>query len=81
MNKRIKLVVGGLVDDGYEELVVFIYIDDTYFGLLSQEKGVDNLIVEFFEKSKLKKIDYELFLEALIEAKKYLLNEWLCSHR
>jgi hypothetical protein len=75
MNKRIKLVVGGLVDDGYEELVVFIYIDDTYFGLLSQEKGVDNLIVEFFEKSKLKKIDYELFLEALIEAKKYLLNE------
>lgn len=75
MNKRIKLVIGGLVDDGYEELVVFIYIDGTYFGLLSQEKGVDNLIVEFFEKSKLKKIDYELLLEALIEAKKYLLNE------
>lgn len=75
MNKRIKLVVGGLVDDGYEELVVFIYIDDTYFGLISQEKGVENPVIEFFDKSKLKKIEYDLFIEALIEAKKYLLNE------
>jgi len=75
MNKRIKLVVGGLVDDGYEELVVFIYIDDIYFGLISQENGVKNLVIEFLEKSKLKNIDYDLFLEALIEAKKYLLNE------
>jgi hypothetical protein len=75
MNKRIKLVVGGLIDDGYEELVVFIYIDDIYFGLISQENGVKNLVIEFLEKSKLKNIDYDLFLEALIEAKKYLLNE------
>lgn len=68
-------MVGGLVDDGYEELVVFIYIDDIYFGLISQENGVKNLVIEFLEKSKLKNIDYDLFLEALIEAKKYLLNE------
>ena len=75
MNKRIKIVLGGLIDDGYEELVVFFYIDDIYIGLISQENGVNNLVIEFFEKSKLKKIEYDLFIEALIEAKKYLLNE------
>ena len=75
MHKRIKIVLGGLIDDGYEELVVFFYIDDIYFGLISQENGVNNLVIELFETTKPRKIEYDLFLEALIEAKKYLLNE------
>lgn len=75
MNERIKLIIGGLVDEGYEELVVFIYIDDMFFAQLNQEAGIENLEIEFFKKSKLKKVEYDLFLEALIEAKKFLLNE------
>jgi len=75
MNNRIRLEVGGLCAEGYNELVVLISIDDKYIAQINQEAGVENLEIEFFEKTKLKKVEYDLFLEALVEAKKFLLNE------
>jgi hypothetical protein len=75
MNNRIRLELGGLDAEGYNKLVVLISIDDKYIALLNQEAGVENLEIEFFEKTKLKKVEYDLFLEALVEAKKFLLNE------
>jgi hypothetical protein len=75
MNKRIRLELGGLDAEGYEELVVLISIDENYIAMLNQEAGIDSLAIEFFKKSKLEKVEYDLFLEALIEAKKFLLNE------
>lgn len=75
MNKRIRLELGGLDAEGYEELVVLISIDESYIAMLNQEAGIDSLKIEFFKKSKLEKVEYDLFLEALIEAKKFLLNE------
>lgn len=70
---RIKLIVGGLDDEGYEELVVFIYIDDIYFALINQEKGKDNLEIEF-SNSKMEKIELELMNEALYYAKEEILK-------
>ena len=75
MNNRIRIELGGLDAEGYNELVVLISIDDIYVAKLNQEAGIENLEIEFFEKSKLKKVEYDLFLEALFEAKKFLLNE------
>jgi hypothetical protein len=75
MNNRIRLELGGLDAEGYSELVVLISIDDKYIAQINQEAGVENLVIEFFEKSKLIMVEYDLFLEALVEAKKFLLNE------
>ena len=75
MNNRIRIELGGLDAEGYDELVVLISIDDKYIAQLNQEAGPENLEIEFFEKSKLQRVEYDLFLEALTEAKKFLLNE------
>ena len=75
MNNRIRLELGGLDAEGYDELVVLISIDDKYIAQLNQEAGIENLEIEFFEKAKLRKVEYDLFLEAIVEAKNILLNE------
>ena len=69
--ERYQIIIGSPVD--YEELVAYISINGQDVALLSQEEGVDKLKIEFFDEPKIKKIDYQVFLEALQAAKKHLL--------
>lgn len=75
MNKkeRFQIIIGSPID--YEELVAYINIDGQDIALLNQDEGADNLKLEFFDEPKIKKVDYQIFLDALQMAKKQLLLE------
>lgn len=70
--KRYEVVIGSPTN--YKELVAYIVIDETYFALVSQDEGIDKLQIEFFEEVMVKNISYDIFLEALQEAKMELLK-------
>jgi len=72
MNKRIQIVIGSPTD--YEDLVAYIIIDGEHIALLNQDKGKDKMVIEFFDEPKIKKIDFEVFVEALQIAKSELMK-------
>lgn len=72
MEKRIQIIIGSPID--YEELVAYIVIDGKHIALLNQDEGKDKIKIEFFNEPKLGKLDFELFIEALREAKNELMK-------
>lgn len=72
MEKRFQIIIGSPVD--YEELVAYIVIDGDHIALLNQDEGKDKIRIEFFDEPKLKKIDYNIFIDALQEAKNELMK-------
>ena len=72
MGKKIEIIIGSPLD--YEKLVAYIVIDGNHVALLSQDEGKDKLKIEFFNEPKIKKIDLEVLIEALYEAKAELLK-------
>ncbi len=72
MEKRFQILIGSPVD--YEELVAYVVIDEQYIALLNQDDGKDKIKIEFFEEPKIKVLDLDIFIEALIEAKRALMK-------
>ncbi len=72
MEKRIQIIIGSPID--YEELVAYMVIDGKHIALLNQDEGKDKIKIEFFNEPKLGKLDFELFIEALREAKNELMK-------
>ena len=72
IQKRIQIIIGSPID--YEELVAYIVIDGKHIALLNQDEGKDKIKIEFFNEPKLGKLDFELFIEALREAKNELMK-------
>lgn len=72
MKEKFQIIIGSPLD--YEELVAYIVIDGKHTALISQDEGKDKIKIEFFDEPKLGKIDFDLFIEALLEAKKELLR-------
>jgi hypothetical protein len=76
MKEKIKILIASDVD--YEKLIAEMYIDEKFIGLISQEDGIGNLLVEFAigdqdEGAIFQKIEYEVLLAALLKAKTELL--------
>lgn len=69
MEKKFQLIVGSPLD--YEELVVYIKIDEKYIALVQKEEGVDKMKVEFFEE----KISTDIYLDVLLDALREAKNE------
>lgn len=72
MKKRFEIIIGSPLD--YEELVAYIFIDEQNIALLSQDEGKDKIKIEFSDEPKIEILDLDIFLEALIEAKKELMK-------
>ena len=72
MKKRFQIIIGSPLD--YEELVAYIVIDEEHIALLNQDEGKDKIKIEFFDNTKIKKIDFDVFIDALEEAKTELLK-------
>ena len=72
MEKRFQIIIGSPLD--YEELVAYIVIDGKHVALLNQDEGKDKIKIEFFDEPKLGKIDFDVIIEALQEAKNELLK-------
>ena len=68
---RYQIIVGSPVS--HDELVAYIVIDGRHVALLSQDDGVDDLKIEFFDRPKIKVLDYDVFMEALRVARNLLL--------
>ncbi len=67
-------------DPSYEKLVAEIYYKDKFVALINQEKGVNNLEIEFPDEKKssdfiIRRVPLNLLKQAIEEAKKALLNE------
>lgn len=72
MEKRYQIIIGSPLD--YEKLVAYIVIDGEHIALLNQDEGKDKIRIEFFDELKIKKIDLNIFTEALQEAKNMLMK-------
>jgi hypothetical protein len=72
MEKRFQIIIGSPLN--YEELVAYVVIDGKHIALLSQDEGKNKIKIEFFNEPKLEGIDYNIFIEALQEAKNELLR-------
>jgi hypothetical protein len=72
MKSKIEIIIGSPID--YEELVAYVVIDDQHVCLLNQDAGKDKLKVEFFDEPKIKEIDYNTLIEALMMARETLLK-------
>ena len=70
--KKYEIIIGSPVD--YEELVAYIIIEGKHIALINQDEGTDKLKIEFFEEPKVQSLDYDTFTQALVAAKKALLN-------
>ena len=66
------IIIGSPVD--YEELTADIVINDKYIARLQMENGKDKMILEFFEETAHQKINLEVFLNAIKEAKELLMK-------
>lgn len=67
-------------DCNYEKLVAEIYFKDKYIGLLNQDLGENNLLIEFpdntvNENVVIRTIPYAIFEEALKEARHKLIEK------
>jgi hypothetical protein len=67
-----EIIIGSPVD--YEELVAYIVIEGKHIALINQEEGIEKLKIEFFEEPKVENVDFNIFIEALLAAKKALLE-------
>ncbi len=72
MEKRFQIIIGSPI--AYEELVAYVVIDGHHIALLNQDWGKDNIKIEFFQEPKLPPIDFDVFVDALNEAKKLLIE-------
>jgi hypothetical protein len=72
MKNRFQIIIGSPLD--YEELVAYIVVDGEHIALLNQDEGKDNIKIEFFDEPRIKKIDFNVFIEALNEAKNKLMR-------
>lgn len=72
MKKKYRLIIGSPVD--YEELVVYVEVDNEDLGLVHMEEGEDKIKFEFFNIEEKLTVDLDAFIEALQEAKKELLK-------
>lgn len=72
MKKEYQIIIGSPID--YEELVAYIIIDDKHVALLNQDEGKDKIKIEFFDEPKLKEIYFDVFIQALQEAKSELMK-------
>ncbi len=72
MEKRFQIIIGSPLD--YEELVAYIVVDGEHIALLNQDEGKDRIKIEFFDEPKIKKVDFNIFVEALKEAKNELMK-------
>lgn len=70
--KNYCLIVGSPID--YDELVVYVDINDKNIGLLQKEEGIDKLKFEFFSRKDETTIEFDVLLEALERAKEALLK-------
>ncbi len=61
----------------YEEVVAYILINGEEIALLQKEEGPDKLKIEFFDVPIQTEIYYDVFIEALREAKEELLKQQL----
>jgi hypothetical protein len=73
MNKRISIEIGSPVD--YQELTADIIIDNKYVVRVNQEDGKDKLKIEFFDNPDVKEVGFDIFIEALNEAKLALIGK------
>lgn len=71
MAKNYTLVLGSPVN--YNELVIYLRIEDEEIALIQKEDGPEKIKIEFFENIK-SKVSLDDFMEALAEAKKELLK-------
>lgn len=67
----LKIIISSDVD--YENLIAEIYCDDIFIALLQQEKGINDIRIEF--SSDINTVNFDWFQNALNEAKKKLLNQ------
>ena len=74
MNSR--FIVELSSDLNYEEMVVYISLDEEHIATLNCEKGIDNLELELFPVNAKKKIliPFEDYLSALVFARKTLIQ-------
>ena len=72
MEKNIEIIVGSPTD--YEKLVAYIVVDGRHLAMINQEKGINNLVIEFYDEPEIKEVDFETFVEALYKAKNELLK-------
>lgn len=72
MKNNYQLVIGSPTD--YNELVVYIWINDEQIAIVQKEEGVDKIRVDFFEEPISTKIYADDLISALIEAKQQLLS-------
>jgi hypothetical protein len=72
MEKRFQIIIGSPLE--YDELVAYIVIDGEHVALLNQDEGKDKIKIEFFDEPRIKRIDLNIFVEALKEAKNELMK-------
>ena len=72
MEKKFKIIIGSPVD--YEELVAYIEIEGERIALLNKDEGNDKIKIEFFNEPQIEWVYFDVFIEALQEAKKELLK-------
>ncbi len=70
MKDSFRIVVGSLPD--YEELVAEIYINEQFIGLISQEGGRDQTMIEIKMPDHVFKFPLAILEAALAEAKRRL---------
>lgn len=72
MNSEYQLIVGSPVD--YNELVVYIWLNGEEIALVQKEEGVNKMKIEFFEGQIMTDVYFDIFVNALQEAKKELMK-------
>mgnify|MGYP006969436242 CR=1 FL=1 len=72
MKKKFQIIIGSPTD--YKELVAYIVIDGKHIALLNQDEGKDKIKIEFFDEPKIKGVYFDVFAEALQEAKRELIK-------
>ena len=72
MEKRFQIIIGSPLE--YDELVAYIIIDGEHVALLNQDDGKDKIKIEFFDEPRIKRIDLNIFVEALKEAENELMK-------
>ncbi len=72
MKKKFQIIIGSPSE--YEELVAYIVIDGKHIALLNQDEGKDKIKIEFFDDPKIKEVYFDVFVEALQEAKRELMK-------
>ena len=58
----------------YEELIIYVYLDEVSICIVQMEEGAEKLIVEFYDNPTMTKVYYKDLIEALELAKFHLLD-------